>query len=72
MGEIIDLHSVLVRTLDAGSLNPAVADELPTNDQIEMIKSKITPSNAYSKAARAQLLKLGWGVLCATPEELSD
>ena len=72
MREIIELHSVLVRTLDAGGLNATVANELPIDDQIEMIKSKTRPSNAYSKAARAQLLKLGWGVLCATPEELSD
>lgn len=72
MREINDLHAVLVKTLEAGGLDARVADVLPVDEQIEVIKKKTFPSSPYSKAARAQLLKLGGAVLCAQPEELSD
>jgi len=73
MREIIDLHSVLTKTLEAGGLNAAVADELPIDEQVEMIKRKTLPNSPYSRAARAQLLKLdGGAALCAQPEEIIE
>lgn len=71
--EVSQLHTALLQTLEAGA--PAangVADKLPVNQQIELIKSKTLPSSAYSKAARAQLIRLGAAELCAQPEEAME
>jgi hypothetical protein len=73
MREVNDLYSVLCQMLEAAS--PAsvdVADRMPIATQVDLIQSKTLPSSAYSKAARAQLFRLGAGELCAQPEEVTD
>ncbi|HEX8209294.1 MAG TPA: hypothetical protein VF584_03825 [Longimicrobium sp.] len=69
---VVDLYETLLQTLHAGSLSDIVADELPIEKQAEMIKQTTLPNSPYSKAARAQLIRLGLGELCAGPEELPN
>lgn len=73
MREVNELHSVLFKMLEADPSTPNVADRLPIQQQIESIKAKTFPSSTYSKAARAQLMRLfGGAALCAQPEEMPD
>jgi hypothetical protein len=73
MREVNDLHSVLFRMLEAAAPAIAVADGMPINTLVESIKLKTLPCSAYSKAARAQLMRLPGGAeLCAQPEEVTE
>jgi hypothetical protein len=73
MREVNELHSALFQMLEAAAPAVAVADGMPIDKLVESIKSKTLPSSAYSKAARAQLIRLpGGAVLCAQPEEVTD
>lgn len=73
MRDVIELHSVLFKMIEAGAPATNVADSLPLQQQIESIKAKTFPHSAYSKAARAQLMRLtGGAALCAQPEEMPD
>jgi hypothetical protein len=72
MREVIDLHAILIKTLEGGRTAGNAADVLPVNEQIDIFKRKTMPSSSYSKAARAQLAKLGGAVLCLQPEEMDD
>lgn len=67
--EINNLHEVLARTLEAGREGGAVADMLPIDEQIEILKDKTLPSSPYARTARAQLRRLGMSELIASPEE---
>jgi hypothetical protein len=69
MREVGDLYEVLSQTLAVAELAGSVADNLPIYQQVESIKAKTLPNVAYSKAARAQLVKLGGAWVCAQPEE---
>jgi hypothetical protein len=69
MREVSELHSVLFQMLEAAAPAVAVADGMPIDTLVESIKSKTLPCSAYSKAARAQLIRLGAAALCAQPEE---
>jgi hypothetical protein len=69
MREVNDLYSVLCKMLDAAEPVIDVADRMPIDKQVELITSKTLPCSAYSKAARAQLIRLGAAELCAQPEE---
>jgi hypothetical protein len=69
MREVNDLYSVLCEMLDAAEPVIDVADRMPIDKQVELITSKTLPCSAYSKAARAQLIRLGAAELCAQPEE---
>ena len=72
MREMNDLHSSPFP--DAGGRDAVrdVADRMPIDKQVESITSKTLPSSAYSKAARAQLIRLGAAELCAQPEEVTE
>src|SRR5262249_11950487 len=59
MRDIVELHRILVKTLEAGCLNTNVSDMLPVNEQVEVLRQMTMPTHPYSKAARAQLIKLG-------------
>ena len=72
MRDVIDLHEVLSRMLDAAELSIDVADRMPIDKQVELITSKTLQSSAYSKAARVQLMLLGAAWLCAQPEEVTE
>jgi len=72
MREVIELHSILIKTLEAGRTDGDAADMLPVNEQIDIFKRKTMPTSPYSKAARAQLAKLGGAALCMQPEEMND
>ena len=72
MREVNDLNFVLSQMLEAMSPAADVADRMPIHKQVESIASKTLPSGAYSKAARAQLIRLGAAELCAQPEEVTD
>lgn len=72
MREVINLDMILSKTLDAGGLNADVADMLPVGEQVEVLQRMTMPNSPYSKAARAQLTKLGWAKLCVQPEEMDD
>jgi hypothetical protein len=72
MREVNELHSALFQMLEAAAPAVAVADGMPIAKQVESITSKTLPSSAYSKAARAQLIRLGAAALCAQPEEVTD
>jgi hypothetical protein len=73
MRDVIELHSVLFKMIEAAAPASDVADSLPIQQQIESIKAKTFPSSAYSKAARATLMRLtGGAALCAQPEEVND
>lgn len=69
MREVNNLYSVLCEMLDAAEPVIDVADRMPIDKQVELITSKTLPCSAYSKAARAQLIRLGAAELCAQPEE---
>ena len=73
MRDVIELPSVLFKMIEAAAPATDVADCLPIQQQIESIKAKTFPNSAYSKAARATLMRLPWGAaLCAQPEEMPD
>jgi hypothetical protein len=72
MRDIVELHRILLKTLDAGGLNMDIADMLPVDEQLELLRKMTMPRHPYSKAARAQLAKLGLADLCAQPEEMED
>lgn len=73
MRDVVELHSVLFKMIEAGTPAANVADRLPIQQQIDLIKAKTLPGSAYSKAARAQLFCLpGGAALCAQPEEVPD
>jgi hypothetical protein len=73
MREVNELHTVLFQVLEAAAPVMSVADKIPIEKQLELIKSKTLPNSAYSKAARAQLMRLpGGAALCAAPEEMPD
>jgi len=72
MREVIELHSVLCEMLEAASPATNVADKMPIQKQVDLIQSKTLPSSAYSKAARAQLMRLPGGTaLYVHPEEVT-
>src|SRR5215475_13227809 len=71
MREVNDLYSVLFQILEAAEPAVAVADGMPIDKLVESITEKTLPSSAYSKAARAQLMRLpGGAAFCAKPEEV--
>ena len=65
-------HLYLSQMLEAAAPSADVADRMPIHKQVESIESKTMPRSPYSKAARAQLFRLGAGDLCAQPEEVTD
>jgi hypothetical protein len=69
MREVSELHSILFQMLEAAAPAADVADKMPITKQVESIRAKTLPCSAYSKAARAQLIRLGAAELCAQPEE---
>lgn len=69
--EVNDLCDMLAQTLEAGGKHAKVADELPIDKHVETIRTKTLPSSPYSKAARAQLMRLGYADLCVQPEEMA-
>ncbi len=72
MREVNELHSAL-QMLEAAAPAVAVADGMPIDKLVESISLKTLPSSAYSKAARAQLMRLpGGAALCEQPEEVTD
>jgi hypothetical protein len=72
MREVNELYAVLCQMLEAAAPAVAVADGMPIDKLVESITSKTRPSSAYSKAARAQMIRLGAAELCAQPEEVTD
>ena len=72
MREIVEMHTVLFQMIaTGGSVAAGIADGMPIRRQIDMIKAKTFPASPYSKAARAQLMKLPNGpALCAQPEDV--
>ena len=72
MREVNDLYSDLSQILEAAAPAVEVADRMPIDKLVDSIQSKTLPSSAYSKAARAQLIRLGAAALCAQPEEVTD
>lgn len=72
MRDVNNLYTILVRMLDAATPAIDVADKMPINALVESIRSKTLPSSAYSKAARAQLIRLGAAELCVQPEEVTE
>jgi len=73
MREVNDLYSVLSQILEAAAPAVAVADGMPIDKLVESITEKTLPSSAYSKAARAQLMRLpGGAAFCAKPEEVTN
>jgi len=72
MRDVIELHTVLMQTIEAAGACVNVADSLPIQKQIDVIKKRAFPSSPYSKAARAQLFRLGIGELYPQPEEATE
>jgi hypothetical protein len=70
MRDITDIHSTLMTLIGTGELHPDVADALPVDLQREQLRRKTFSDSAYSKAARARLVELGLGLLCAQPEDV--
>lgn len=71
MREIIKLHEAFLEVLVVANRHEEAADDLPIDTLKEQIRQKTLPNSPYSKAARAQLLKLvGGSSLCAVPEDL--
>ena len=70
--EANELYFVLCQVLEAAAPAVAVAGGMPIDKLVESIRSKTLPSSAYSKAARAQLMRLPGGAeLCVPPEEVT-
>jgi len=73
--KINQLHESLLQTLEAleaiedNGITTAVADALPVNTQVEMLRATTHPSSPYSRAARCQLWRLGAGEFVVQPEE---
>jgi hypothetical protein len=68
MREIQEMVTILGDMLTAANhaqTPQAVADSLPVKQQYELIRSKTAPGSPYSRAARAVLIRQGWGELCA-------
>lgn len=69
--EVRRLYDILLRSLAAGgAADPAIADALPIAEQIANLKATTHPRSPYSRAARAELFRLGVPQLCLTPEEI--
>jgi hypothetical protein len=71
MRDITDIYSSLMKLIEAGQAHPTAADALPVDLHIEQLRRKTLSDSAYSKAARARLIELGLGMLCAQPEDAS-
>ncbi|MES2659167.1 MAG: hypothetical protein V4689_11165 [Verrucomicrobiota bacterium] len=72
--EINDLLEVVMKMITAAEnpvMNTAAADLLPLDAQLDIIRAKTKPESPYSRAARAALIREGWGELCVTPEEVT-
>lgn len=68
--EVTKLHDIIMRTADGLKDAGAVADSVPLEEQIDLLKSKTRPESPFSKAARAQLSRLPYGAhFIAKPEE---
>lgn len=68
MRDINQLHETL-SVLLANSTESHIADRQPITTLCELIHSKTLPTSHFSRAARAQLIRLGAGDLISTPEE---
>ncbi len=70
MREVKDLHENLTDLVTAGNTNPDAADALPLTRLIDQLRRATLPDSPYSKAARAQLSLLPYGLeFCAQPED---
>ena len=73
MREVNDLYDTLTQTITAAGIegaNVTVADALPVDKQVEMIREKTDPSSPYARAARTHLWRLpGGGEFVVLPEE---
>jgi hypothetical protein len=59
MREIVGLYTSLNNLIDAGNQHSAAADLLKPNVLVEQMRLKVRRESPYSKAAKAQLAKLG-------------
>jgi hypothetical protein len=71
MRDIIELHTILMDNIAAGTDHPSAADGLPIERLLSQIRQMTLPCSSYSRAARAQLQLLSGGAsLCAQPEDI--
>ena len=70
MRDVDDLYDSLMDLVKARNTNPNSADALPINRLIEQLRRSTLPNSPYSKAARAKLGLLPYGLeFCAQPED---
>jgi hypothetical protein len=75
MREIQGMSQVLTDTLVAANnvaMPDQAADMLPVKKQRDLLRAKALPESAYSKAARAEIIRAGWADILPTPEEYED
>jgi hypothetical protein len=71
MRDLVELHTILMENIAAGTDYPSAADALPISRLVSQIRGMTLPCSPYSKAARAQLQPLSGGAsLCAQPEDI--
>jgi hypothetical protein len=63
--DVAAAYDILIRTVSAVATHDEVADGVPVLEQAAELTRRTAPDAPYSQAARAHLIRMGGGVLCA-------